>query len=250
MGRDKKSTRTTTTNLSWTVKSVSANGDAEIDCSASTACACGSSSLRSSARVRLEPEQIERFPKSSKPLERQIKAMAGAELTFKLRPTGEVDRSQDPRANLEGASRGRTARTRPRRIRRFRTRASKTCSCSRARRPFPRSRIEPGKTWAAKPSKMPIPGLGNAHDRQGLHFSGTGPQNAATCCWSASKSKVTLEPAENVTAKIRKQEGKGTPDLRRRGRPHRQQRATSRRWRSSPATVARRSSNRPTPRRR
>ncbi len=39
------------------------------------------------------------------------------------------------------------------------------------------------------------------------------------------EGRVTLEPAEDVAAKIRSPGGQGEPDLRRRGRPHRQRAA-------------------------
>ena len=89
-GRDKKSTRNSTMNLTWTVKSVSANGDAEIE-------------LRfDRMRQRIEqppfmplefdssPNKLE-IPEEFESAEKQIKAAAGAEFTFTLRPTGEVD---------------------------------------------------------------------------------------------------------------------------------------------------------------
>ena len=110
MGRDKKSTRTNTTNLTWTVKSVSANGDAEI-------------ALRfDRVRMRIEqppfmplefdssPNKLE-IPDEFESAERQIKALAGAEFTFTLRPTGEVDDLKIPAANLEESPRRRSRRS-------------------------------------------------------------------------------------------------------------------------------------------
>ena len=56
-GRDKKSTRTTTTNLSWTVKSVSANGDAEILLRFDRVRMRSGCPADRAAGVRLEPQQ-------------------------------------------------------------------------------------------------------------------------------------------------------------------------------------------------
>ena len=74
---------------------------------------------------------------------------------------------------------------------------------------FPAEAIEPGKTWAAKPSKMPIPGLGTLKLDQVFTFQGPDPK-APRLLTVGIEARASLEPAENVTAKIRAQEGKGS----------------------------------------
>lgn len=99
-GRTKKSTRSNTTNLSWTVKSVSANGDAEIVLRFDRVRMC----IEQPPFVPLEfdssPNKLE-VPEEFEAAERQIKALAGAELTFKLRPTGVVDDLKIPEQTLK-----------------------------------------------------------------------------------------------------------------------------------------------------
>jgi hypothetical protein len=206
MGRDKKSTKTSTTNLSWTVKSVSTNGDAEID-------------LRfDRVRVRIEkppfmplefdsaPNKLE-IPEEFEATERQIKALAGAQFTFTLRPTGEVDDLKVPPQTLknirdatpqEAAGQGAVSEQ-----------SLKDMLLQSSPPTFPLDSVEPGKTWAGKPSKMPIPGLGSLKVDQVFSFQGP-DSKSPNLLLVAVEARVTLEPAENVSAKIRAQEGKGS----------------------------------------
>jgi hypothetical protein len=206
MGRDKKSTKTNTTNFTWTVKSVSANGDAEIG-------------LRfDRVRMRIQnppfmplefdssPNKLE-IPEEFESYERQIKALAGAEFSFTLRPTGEVDDVKIPPQTLknlkdaapqEAAGQGMISEQ-----------SLKDLLLQSSPPPFPLDSVELGKTWAGKPSKMPVPGLGSLKIDQVFTFQGPDPK-APKLLLVGIEARASLEPAENVTAKIRTQEGKGS----------------------------------------
>jgi hypothetical protein len=206
MGRNKKSTRSTTTNLNWTVKNVSANGDAEI--------------VQRIERVRMRLEQppfvpIEfdsspnklEIPEEFEAAERQIKALAGAELTFKMGPTGAVrdltisERTlKNLREGLPKDAPGRESGS---------EQGLKDMLLQSSPPAFPVDSLEAGKSWAAKPSKIPIPGLGTLTLDKVFTFQGPDPKTPRLLLVSI-EAKTSLEPAESVTAKIRTQEGTGS----------------------------------------
>jgi hypothetical protein len=206
MGRNKKSTRSTTTNLNWTVKSVSANGDAEI--------------VQRIDRVRMRLEQppfvpIEfdsspnklEIPEEFEAAERQIKALAGAELTFKMGPTGAVHDltiSEQTLKNLrEGLPKDAPGRESGS------EQGLKDMLLQSSPPAFPVDSLEAGKSWAAKPSKIPIPGLGTLTLDKVFTFQGPDSKTPRLLL-VGFEAKTSLEPAESVTAKIRSQEGTGS----------------------------------------
>jgi hypothetical protein len=205
-GRTKKSTRSNTTNLSWTVKSVSANGDAEI-------------MLRfDRVRMRLEqppfvpvdfdssPNKLE-VPDEFEAVERQIKALAGVELNFRLRPNGEIDDLKVPEKTLKSLRDGAPREAAGQGT--ISEQALKDLLLQSSPPAFPPESLEPGKSWAAKPSKIPIPGLGTLLLDKVFTFQGPDPKSPKLVV-VAIESRTSLEPAEGVTAKIRKQEGTGS----------------------------------------
>jgi hypothetical protein len=204
-GRNKKSTRSNTTNLSWTVKSVSENGDAEIV-------------LRfDRVRMRIEqppivplefdsnPNKLE-IPDEFESVDRQIKALAGAELSFKLRPNGEVDDLKIPEQTLKKLRDG-IPKDAPGGESVSEQGLKELLMPSRPPT-FPTGTVEPGMTWAAKPSKISLP-VGSLSIDQVFTFQGPDPKTPRLLLVGID-AKVSLEPAENVTAKIRKQEGTGS----------------------------------------
>jgi hypothetical protein len=206
MGRDKKSTRSNTINLSWTVKSVSANGDAEI-------------ALRfDRVRMRIEqppfvplefdssPNKLE-VPDEFESAERQIKALAGAEFTFKLRPTGAVDDLKIPDQTLKSLREGLPPEAAGQGM--ISEQGLKDMLLQSSPPTFPTDSLEPGKTWTAKPSKISVPGLGALVVDQVYTFLGPDPKTPKVLN-VGMEARVSLEPAENVTAKIRTQDGKGS----------------------------------------
>jgi hypothetical protein len=206
MGRDKKSSRSHTINLSWTVKSVSAGGDAEI-------------ALKfDRIRMRIDqppfvplqfdssPNNLE-IPDEFESAERQIKALAGAEFSFELKPSGAVDHLKIPEQTLknlrEGAgpeAGGQGAVT---------EQGLKDMLIQSSPPTFPTESLEPGKNWANKPSRVTAPGLGTLVIDQIYSFQGP-DQKDPNLLLIGMEARVALEPAESVTAKIRAQEGKGS----------------------------------------
>jgi len=206
MGRDKKSSRSHTINLSWTVKSVSATGDAEI-------------ALKfDRMRMHIEqppfvplqfdssPNNLE-IPEEFESVERQIKALAGAEFSFEFKPTGAVDHLKIPdqtlknlRAGVGPDAGGQGSIT---------EQGLKDMLIQSCPPTFPAESLEPGKNWANKPSRISAPGLGTIVVDQVYSFQGPDPKDPKLLL-IGMEARVALEPAENVTAKIRAQEGKGS----------------------------------------
>jgi hypothetical protein len=205
-GRDKKSTRTNTINLSWAVKSVAPNGDAEI-------------TLRFD-RVRMKvdqppflplefdsaPSKIQ-VPEEFQSADRQIKALAGAEFAFTLRPTGEVADLRIPPQTLKSLRDGAPPEAAAQGM--ISEQSIKEMLLQSSPPTFPAEVLEPGKTWAVKPSKMPIPGLGALKVDQVFTFQGP-DSKAPGMLIVGIEARVSFEPAENVAAKLRTQEGKGS----------------------------------------
>jgi hypothetical protein len=206
MGRDKKSSRSHTINLSWTVKGVSATGDAEI-------------ALKfDRIRMRIEqppfvplqfdssPNNLE-IPQEFESAERQIKALAGAEFSFELRPSGAVDHLKIPDQTLKnlrdgaGPEAGGQGGISEQGLRDMLLQSSPPA--------FPAESLEPGKTWANKPSRISAPGLGTLVVDQVYSFQGPDPKDPKLLL-IGMEARVALEPAQDVTAKIRAQEGKGS----------------------------------------
>jgi hypothetical protein len=205
MGRDKKSSRTHTINLSWTVKSVSATGDAEI-------------ALKfDRIRMRIEqppfvplqfdssPNNIE-IPPEFESTERQIKALADAEFSFELKPSGAVDHLKIPDQTLKnlrdgaGPDAGGQGGISEQGLKDMLLQSSPPS--------FPSESLEPGKNWANKPSRIAAQGLGTLVVDQVYSFQGPDPKDPKLLL-IGMEARVALEPAQDVTAKIRAQEGKG-----------------------------------------
>ncbi len=73
---------------------------------------------------------------------------------------------------------------------------------------FPEGAIEPGKTWSPKPNRMPLP-IGTLVLERSFTYQGPDPKDPNLVQISMD-GKVSLEPAPNVTVKVRSQDGKGT----------------------------------------
>lgn len=212
MGRETKSTRSQIMNLSWTVKNVSSNGEAQII------------HRIERMRVRIEAPPFMAFefdsdaPKVDAPepfeaIALQTKAMAGVEYVFKMKPSGEIvdivippqtiktlrDAEKPPQGAGPEAGESTVSEQ-----------GLKEILMKVSPPPFPVGPLEAGKTWSSKPAKIPIP-LGNMVMDKIFTFQGPDPKNP-NLLLIGTESRVALEPVPNspVTAKIRSQEGKGS----------------------------------------
>ena len=178
-------------------------------CCDSTACECASSSLRSCRSSSTPvPAKLE-IPDEFESIERQIKALAGVELTFTLRPDRRGRRSQDSRANLEerfardyrqeAAGQGIGFRTGPE----GHAPAIEPASLPR------RIRSNRGKAGPPSPPRSPFRGSGLSWSDKVFTFQGPDPKTPRLLLVGI-EARASLEPAESVTAKIRKQEGTGS----------------------------------------
>jgi hypothetical protein len=211
-GRETKSTRSQTMNLSWTVKNAFSNGEAEIIHRVER------------VRVRIEAPPYMPFefdsdtPKVDAPgpfeaIAQETKAMAGVEFTFKMKPSGEIvdivippqtiKKLRDAEKPPEGAGPEAAENT-------VSEKGLKDMLASASPPPFPVGPVEAGKTWSSKPSKLLTP-IGNVVTDKLFTFQGTDPKNP-NLFLIGMETRVALEPVANspLTAKIRTQEGKGS----------------------------------------
>ena len=206
MDKERKSSQVHTLDVIWTVKSVDANGVAEI-------------ALRyDRVRMRREMPPLMTFVFDSEDTKaavqegfeaetQQLKAIVGGEVGFKIRPTGDIEDVKIPETTLkrlrEGAPRG-TADDE------VSEKAIKDMLLQSSPPSFPEGDLEPGKSWSRKPSKMPL-GFATMTMQQTLTFQGP-DSKSPNLLLVGVESKVSLEPAEgaSIRAAIRKQECRGS----------------------------------------
>ncbi len=206
MEKEDKGSTTRTSNLSWSVKGVSESGDADI-------------ALRFD-RVRMHIEQPPFMPydldssaaKIDAPepfgsLARSLKAMAGAEFTFKFKPNGVIEDLKIPETTLKTL---RAGISEPAADNMFSEQALKDLILQSTPPAFPENASEAGKSWTSKPAKIPSP-IGLVVVNKTFTTLGPDPQNPALVL-IGTETKVSIEPQENagVSAKIQSQDGKGS----------------------------------------
>jgi Family of unknown function (DUF6263) len=204
--RERKQTRSQTTQVSWNVKAVANDDVAEILLRID----------RLSMRVEAPPYMPFEFDSTkaeaevAEPFEgeaRQLKAAIGAEFTFKMKPNGEIADIKVSEVTLkkirdalplEEVGQGG-----------FSEQVLKDMLLQSSPPPFPLSAVEPGKSWSSKPAKVTLPQQGTIIMDKVFTLQGPDPKDPKIML-IGMEGRVTFEPAANVTAKIRAQEGKGS----------------------------------------
>jgi hypothetical protein len=205
MGRSHKQTRNHTIDYVWNVKNVSANGEAEIAVKIS----------RLTMKVAMPPLMPFEFdsnsPKSEVPeafeTELQMtKATIGAEILFTMKPSGEIADVKIPEPTLKKL---RDALPKEAPNTELSEQVLKDGLIQSSPPPFPEQALEVGKNWSSKPSKVPFPPLFTMVTDKVCTFQGPDPKNPRLMLIGMDE-RVTLEPGEDVSAKIRSQDGKGS----------------------------------------
>jgi hypothetical protein len=136
-----------------------------------------------------------------------LRAMAGAEFSFRIRPSGSIEdiRFSEPtlKALRDATPRGAPeAEVSEKLLKDMLTQSSPPA--------FPEGPLEPGKTWSDKPARMPSP-LGTMVISKSFTFQGPDPKTPSLMLIGVD-TKVALESGAGgtITADLRKQEGKGT----------------------------------------
>ncbi len=206
MGQERKSSRLQTLDVSWTINRVDAGGTAEI------------TFRYDRVRLRMEMPPLMPFDFDSNDTKaavqpgfeaetQQLKAMVGAEVGFKIRPTGDIDDIKFPEATLKKL---RDAAPRGSGEEEVSEKLLKEMLLQASPPSFPEGEIEPGKTWSSKAARMPI-GFATMVVDKTFTYQGPDPKTPGRLL-VGMETKVTLEPTggANVKATIRKQEGRGT----------------------------------------
>lgn len=208
--RDVKSSKTQTINLTWTVTSVSAAGDADVTAKIE----------RVRMKVNQPPFQAFDFDSAAEKIDapepfgavaKQVKAMAGAEFTFQMKTSGAVVNFKIPAETMKKLREGLPADAGDQ------GGVSEQALTDMLRQSsppaFPDDEVKPGKTWTGKPARLPSP-LGVMVVAKSFTFQGPDPKNPALVQVD-TETKVDLEPGENTgySAKMRTQEGKGRLDF-------------------------------------
>jgi len=201
---ERKSTRSQMIDMSWTVNRV-AGDDAEI------------TQRIDRVRVKFESPPYMPFefdssdakapPAGFEDETKQLKAMVGAEFTFTIKPTGEIGDIAFPEHTLK-SFRAAAPRNAPEGD--VSEKSLKDMLLQSSPPSFPAEPLEPGKTWKSPPARIPT-GFATIVMDRAFTFQGADPQ-MPNLLLIGMETKVALEPVEgaNVTASIRKQEGKGS----------------------------------------
>jgi hypothetical protein len=206
MGIERKSTRSDTLDFSWTVLSAAPGGEAEI--------------RHKIERIRLRAEEPPYMPlefdsastKDPQPgfeaITKQLKAEAGAEFIFKMKPTGEITDIKVPEETLKklrdsapaGAPGGEISE-----------KALKETLLQSSPPSFPEDVLARGQSWKGRPAREPLPPFAALLVDRTFTYQGPDPQ-APNRLLVGIETAVKLEPIEGADAKatIRKQEGKGS----------------------------------------
>ncbi|MHB1558005.1 MAG: DUF6263 family protein [Isosphaeraceae bacterium] len=204
---ERKSTRTHTLDFTWKVLSVDASGEAEI--------------THRIERIRLKSEDpplatFDFDSASAGPPQpgfeaptRELKSQVGAEFTFTMKPDGEITGiklSEETLKHLRetappGASEAITEKS------------IKDSLIQSSPPAFPPGEVEPGKTWSAKPTRLPLPFTVLVMDKT-FTYQGSDSRSPNLRLVGIEVSAKT-EPIEgaDIKAAIRKQEGKGSLTL-------------------------------------
>jgi hypothetical protein len=206
MDRETKQTRSQIVEMSWKVNNVTGDGQAEL--------------VQRIDRVRLRVEAPPLMPfefdsnapkaEAQAPFEaeaRMLRAMAAAEFTFRMKPSGAIEDIRFPEQTLKALREATPGGAPEGEVSEKLLKDTLTQSSPPA---FPEGPLEPGKTWSDKPARVPSP-LGTMVLNKTYTFQGPDPKNPRLMLIVVD-TKVALEPAPGapITAELRKQEGKGT----------------------------------------
>ncbi len=205
MGKLRKQKRSHSLTYTWSIKGVSSAGVADIT----------QRIERVTMKIEAPPYMTFEYDSSApatdvpEPFEgevNQLKAVPGVEFAFKMKPSGEIESIRFPEATLKKLRDGLPQDERVRGD--FSEQRLKDSLVQQSPTVFPEGPLEPGKSWASKTTRVPLP-LGTIVLDQSFTFQGR-DANDPNLLQITMEGRVGLEPSSNVTAKIRAQEGKGT----------------------------------------
>jgi hypothetical protein len=205
MGKERKQKRAQTATYTWSIKGVTEGGGAEIT----------QRIERLTMKVEAPPFMPFEFDSSSPPADvpepfeaevRLLKAAVGAEFSFKMKPSGAIDSLKIPEATIKNLRAGLPADAGEQEA--FSEQALKDMVTQSSPPAFPETALEPGKGWTSKPNRIALP-LGTLVLDRSFTFQGPDSKNPDLMQITMA-GRVSLEPAPNVTARIKAQDGKGT----------------------------------------
>ncbi len=136
-----------------------------------------------------------------------MKATIGAEFSFQMKPTGEINNIKIPEQTLKALRDALPLKTAGQAN--FSEQGLKDLLLQSTPPTFPDGPLEPGKNWASKPTKHGHAARDRSSRTGSSRFRAPIPSRRS-CCVIDMDTRVSLEPADNSTVKIRSQEGKGS----------------------------------------
>jgi hypothetical protein len=202
--QERKQKRTQSVTFTWSIKGVSESGEADIT----------QRIERVIMKLEAPPYMPFEFDTNSpatdvaEPFEaevRQLKALVGAEFHFKMKPSGEISNVKIPDTTLKKLRDGLPQEAGEKQG--FSEQAQTEFVTQQSPPAFPAGPLEPGKSWASKPARMTLP-LGTLVLEKSFTFQGADSKKP-DLMQITMEGRVSIEPAPNVTVKIRTQDGKG-----------------------------------------
>ncbi len=209
--RDVKSTRAQSIQMTWTVNSLTPEGDAAITVRID----------RVHLKINQPPYQAFEFDSRSDKTDqvepfgsiaKQVKAMVGAEYTFVMKPTGAVDQFKIPPDTVKKLKEGMPAEAAAQGD--FSEQALLDMLKQTNPPAFPEGELKPKQAWAAKPARINSPPLGTMVVDKSYTFQGMDAQ-APSVALVDTETKVALESSDagGFSAKIKSQQGRGRLDF-------------------------------------
>jgi hypothetical protein len=204
--REGKQRRNQTIYYSWKVTGVSSEGTAQVMQKIDRLVM----SVEAPPYMALEwdssNQEKAQVPEPFEPEVQQLKASIGAEFSFQIKPSGQIENIKIPEGTLK------TLRDalpqQPGAQGEFSEEKLRDQLMQSVPPPFPEVALEPGKSWTSKPSKLPMPQVTMVTDRA-FTYQGPDPKSPKLALIDML-TRVSLEPADNPKIRIRSQEGKGT----------------------------------------
>lgn len=210
-GIERKSNRTHTLDFAWTVLSVAPSGEAEI--------------RHKTERIRLKAEEppympfdfdsaaAKADPTGFEAMAKVLRAEAGAEFTFRMKPTGEIVDIKVPEPTLR---RYRDAAPTGAPGTEISEKAIKDNLMESSPPSFPADPLDPGRSWTARPARVPLqqPPIAVLILDRTFTYQGPDPRSPQLRLIGVeSSAKVEPIPGADVKVAIRKQEGHGNMTL-------------------------------------
>lgn len=205
-GTENRSSRTTVQDISWRVRAVYDNGEAEI------------THRLDRLRMRVEQPPLMPFDFDSastkepqpgfEPIVKSLKSSVGGEFTFRIKATGEIVDIKLPEEMLKQIRESAQQQGGGEPV--SEDQIKQALMQQESPPSFPEGPLEPGKTWSPRAARVPLPPFAMLNIDRTFTYQGPDPKRPNLRLVDIqSTAKVTPMEGSDIKLTVRKQEGKG-----------------------------------------